>query len=91
MRGHLVRTTLLAAGVAVSGLAGCRTPGRVGTDGPAASEAPLQHCSGPAAPATGRIAFVSDRTGNLEIFTVNADGTGLTQLTRDPATDDHPA
>jgi hypothetical protein len=44
----------------------------------------------------GKIAFASDRTtgegvdnpeGDFEIFTMNRDGTGLTQLTDDPAGD----
>ena len=33
------------------------------------------------------IAFVSDRDGNFEIYVVNADGTGLTNLTNHPADD----
>ena len=36
----------------------------------------------------GRIAFTSDRTGNWEIYAMNADGTGVTNLTRDPSADD---
>src|SRR5919198_464787 len=36
----------------------------------------------------GRIAFMSDRTGNWEIYAMNADGTGVTNLTRDPGADD---
>jgi Tol biopolymer transport system component len=32
-------------------------------------------------PATGRIVFTSDRRGRYEIYAVNPDGTGLTQLT----------
>jgi WD40 repeat protein len=39
----------------------------------------------------GRIAFVSSRDGNSEIYVVNADGTGLTRLTDDPAVDAYPA
>ena len=38
-----------------------------------------------------RIAFVSDRDGNLEIYVMNADGTGLTRLTDNPANDLYPA
>ena len=38
-----------------------------------------------------KIAFTSSRDGNDEIYSVNADGTGLTRLTNDPASDDHAA
>jgi Tol biopolymer transport system component len=37
-----------------------------------------------------RIAFVSARDGNREIYTVKADGTGLVRLTNDPANDEAP-
>jgi Tol biopolymer transport system component len=37
------------------------------------------------------IAFVSDQNGNSEIYTVNTDGTHLTNLTNNPATDTSPA
>jgi Tol biopolymer transport system component len=39
----------------------------------------------------GRIAFASDRSGNYDIWTMNADGGGLTRLTSDPADDLRPA
>jgi dipeptidyl aminopeptidase/acylaminoacyl peptidase len=38
----------------------------------------------------GVIAFSDDRDGNREIYTVHADGTGLTRLTNDPALDLQP-
>lgn len=38
----------------------------------------------------GLIAFSDDRDGNREIYTVQADGTGLTRLTNDPALDLQP-
>jgi Tol biopolymer transport system component len=38
-----------------------------------------------------QIAFASDRPGNDDIFVINADGSGLTRLTTDPALDDDPA
>src|SRR5206468_12056291 len=41
--------------------------------------------------ATGKIAFDSNRTGNYDIFTIEADGTGLTQLTHKDAADYSPA
>jgi TolB protein len=37
-----------------------------------------------------RIAFVSDRDGNDEVYVVNVDGSGLRKLTRNPARDGHP-
>jgi dipeptidyl aminopeptidase/acylaminoacyl peptidase len=36
------------------------------------------------------IAFVSDRDGNWEIYTKNADGSGLTRLTHNDVRDSHP-
>ena len=44
-----------------------------------------------AAPLTGRIALESDRDGNYEIYVMNADGSGLTRLTDNPAVDMSPA
>jgi Tol biopolymer transport system component len=38
----------------------------------------------------GKIAFESIRDGNVEIFVMNADGTGQTNLTNNPAADDDP-
>lgn len=38
----------------------------------------------------GKIVFTSDRTGNFEIFVMNANGSGVTQLTHDPAEDREP-
>ena len=38
-----------------------------------------------------RIAFASDRDGNFEIYVMNADGTGQTRLTNNPAADRVPA
>src|SRR5436309_6003653 len=38
-----------------------------------------------------RIAFVSQRDGNAEIYVMNADGTGATRITNDPQADGHPA
>jgi Tol biopolymer transport system component len=39
----------------------------------------------------GKIAFMSYRDGDFEIFVMNADGTGVTQLTDHDADDWHPA
>ncbi|HEV8380062.1 MAG TPA: Ig-like domain-containing protein [Gemmatimonadales bacterium] len=38
-----------------------------------------------------RIAFVSQRDGNPEIYVMNADGTGATRITTDPQADGRPA
>ncbi len=38
-----------------------------------------------------QIAFVSDRDGDLDVYAMNADGTGVRQLTNDPARDNVPA
>src|SRR5205823_13176915 len=38
-----------------------------------------------------RIAFVSERDGNVELYVVHRDGTGLKRLTDNFALDDHPA
>ena len=37
-----------------------------------------------------RIAFVSERDGNLELYVMNRDGSGLVRLTKEFALDDHP-
>jgi TolB protein len=39
----------------------------------------------------GLIAFASGRSGNVDIYTVNPNGTGLTNVTNNPATDISPA
>jgi dipeptidyl aminopeptidase/acylaminoacyl peptidase len=41
--------------------------------------------------ANGLIAFTSDRDGNDEIYVMNPDGSGQTNLTKDPAIDQLPA
>jgi Tol biopolymer transport system component len=41
--------------------------------------------------ANGKIAFTSDRSGNDEIYVMNADGSGQTNLTNNPADDGRPA
>ncbi len=40
---------------------------------------------------TSQIAFASDRDGDWEIYLMNADGSGVTQLTDNPAVDGNPA
>lgn len=96
MRAHLGMNTGILAALAAAALAGCDATGvsetaavrrSVSTPRPA-----VRPCrTGPVTGASGRIAFSSDRTGNYELFTINADGSGLAQLTNDPGYDDHPA
>src|SRR3989442_5315910 len=40
--------------------------------------------------ANGKIAFISDRDGNREIYVMNADGTNQVRLTNNLVVDDHP-
>src|SRR5437667_4644701 len=51
----------------------------------------LAQSSGAASSVQGKIAFTSNRDGNDEIYVMNADGTGVTRLTNDPASDQQPA
>ena len=39
----------------------------------------------------GRISFISDRDGDLEIYVMNSDGSGVTQLTHNQASDSMPS
>lgn len=45
------------------------------------------HDSRPSVSTSGRIAFTATSDGNSEIYVVNADGSGLLRVTRDPADD----
>ena len=47
--------------------------------------------SGAGTSASGKIAFVSGRDGNSEIYVMNADGSGQTNLTNDAGSDSRPA
>ena len=70
------------------------TPTPTQTAVPPTSPTPQEDTAPPAdgAPSTGgTIAFYSDRDGNPEIYTMNADGSGAVRLTNDPAFDDSPA
>ena len=40
---------------------------------------------------TGKIAFASDRAGNLDIWVMNADGTNPVQMTTDPLLERSPS
>jgi Tol biopolymer transport system component len=52
---------------------------------------PIQPAAAAYPGANGKIAFESDRSGNNDIWVMNADGTNPVQLTTDPAGDHTPA
>jgi Tol biopolymer transport system component len=52
---------------------------------------PLTQPQTPALKANGKIAFVSNRDGNNEIYVMDADGSNQTRLTNNPADDSSPA
>jgi len=57
---------------------------------PGGADVPVQ--SAPTLPAVaGKLAFGSNRTGDYDIYVMNADGTGLINLTQNPARDIGPA
>jgi Tol biopolymer transport system component/tRNA A-37 threonylcarbamoyl transferase component Bud32 len=59
---------------------------------PTPTKTPLPpHITPSPTPTGGRIAFVSERDGNQEIYIMYADGSGLTNLTNHPANDWTPA
>jgi len=53
--------------------------------------APVTSTAGAHPGMNGKIAFFSDITGEFDIYTINADGTGLTNLTNSPGPDRGPA
>jgi len=64
-----------------------------GEEVPPAATATAAPTEGPSfsAVVTGKIAFTSDRDGNHEVYVMNADGSGQTRLTDNPAADALPA
>ncbi|PYO92721.1 MAG: hypothetical protein DMD62_12325 [Gemmatimonadetes bacterium] len=72
-------TTLL---LALTILVGCERAERVAAPGELPSFGTQS--------ATGKVAFVSARDGNNEIYVMNADGTGVTRLTSNAAADEAP-
>ena len=52
---------------------------------------PFSHTAARAQSPDGRIAFVSDRDGNEEIYAMNADGSGVVRLTNNSANDRYPS
>jgi Tol biopolymer transport system component len=78
----------LAAAMVVLALSGCqtKTSGKhTGTSAAAATNktaAPSSSAPQAAAEPASKIAFISNRTGTYNVYVVNADGSGLRQLTR---------
>ncbi len=64
------------------------TPSPTSTPSPTITLTPT---STPLGGGSGLIAFVSDRDDNLEIYLINADGSGLTNLTNNAAADSSPS
>jgi Tol biopolymer transport system component/tRNA A-37 threonylcarbamoyl transferase component Bud32 len=58
---------------------------------PTATLTPTPTLTPTLAPPSGRLAFVSDRTGKGDIYIMGVDGSGLFNLTDDPAEDKHPS
>jgi TolB protein len=92
-------TRIAAAGESVSVLCGricvSRTVHRIVAAHPDGSGLVVLTSSGvdrePSWSPDGRIAFTNTSANGSDIFAINADGTGLTNLTNDPAADDSPA
>ena len=88
-RGVLIKFSSLLI-VAVAAIAG-----RPASHNYAISASYLKTVNSKAAPAVsssdGRIAFASDRDGNLEIYVMNPDGSNLTRLTYNAAEDNWPS
>jgi TolB protein len=92
-------TRIAAAGESVSVLCGricvSRTVHRIVAAHPDGSGLVVLTSSGvdrePSWSPDGRIAFTNTSANGSDIFAINADGTGLTNLTNDPAADESPA
>jgi Tol biopolymer transport system component len=83
--------SLVLAGTASNCTVSGQNPASVTITGGQTEHAVFQIACGPLPALTGRIAFVSDRDGNAEIYVMNANGTGVTRLTNNGATDGQPA
>jgi hypothetical protein len=101
-----VRGGVRGAGIASLWLAGLLVLGAcTGSGGPAGTAGPVASSAatpaGPAAPSqaggidlsllTGRIAFSAGPPHREDVYVINADGTGRTRVTTDPAADFDPA
>jgi Tol biopolymer transport system component len=84
-------------GVSASEMAAARQPALAEIVGQAFAPPPVVYGCGEGeteearASLDGRIAFVSDRDGDPEIYVINADGSGVARLTNSPGGDYHPA
>jgi hypothetical protein len=90
-------TAALLIAICLAALAACgdgdqsgstSTPGLSSTRTPSSTAGPTR--TAPVAPtpaSAGHIRFTSNRDGNIEIYVMNADGTGQTNLTNNPPDD----
>jgi TolB protein len=86
--GTMVQYTSYVSGfpdIYVRGVYDARQPSR-----PAKGTAEAQNTFGAWSPDGNKLAFTSTRSGNSDIWIVNRDGTGLTNLTNNPAIDNSP-
>ena len=61
------------------------------TGGTTSSGTTIAETTAPEAATKSKIAFTSDRDGNYEIYIMNIDGSGLVNLTNNPAEDHSPS
>lgn len=81
------KTLLLAACLTFSTALSATALAQAVTTAEPTPEAPR----GPVLRANGKVAFTSDRDGDLEIYVMNSDGTGQLRLTNHPGVDSFPA
>ena len=84
---HLLRRGAIGTALPLA-VVGCSGPD---VTAPATEVPQVSAGASPSLSQTGRIAFVSNRDGNNEIYVMNADGTGLTRLSKNLADDRQPA
>src|SRR6266581_4699666 len=87
MRSTAMTATLASPRRLISALLAAALAATIGSVRPAVASP----ASPKAGPTNGRIVFVSGRTGNADIWSVNPDGTGLVNLTNDMGDDSEPA
>jgi Tol biopolymer transport system component len=82
---------VVSAGSLILAALACNAPDSTSPSSGSVRATALNPSSGAALTLTGRIAFVSNRAGNNDIYIMKADRTGLTRLTRNAADDEGPA